>query len=327
MAFRQIIRNLRPQVTISAIAIMCAVMFCLSFLFSKNAQATSADDITLRYNSNDIHTFIEFNDHFSYTSNSNCVGVYMPNGQERYILHLGFANLSNQVIKIAPKHYLTIILSVSVPDSVDVADFYSIPHAANGVVLVDYQSYDGDVYTNYHHSRHYKLTYYNGLDSNADAFLGNSSRSIMHVTAKPHNPQVWVEKQYGVDICAQSVYVYKKLNTTQEQNDFYKNENNANSNIQNQNKQGDSNNNPTNKSQTLLQLSKDAFDAITKIKPTNCQLALDLGVVKLPEQNMCALKVPSYIQIISSILIITVTIPATIAIFNRIMSLIKEMQH
>lgn len=326
MAFRQIIHNLRPQATTSVIAIMCAVLLGLSFLFSKNASATSAEDITLRYNSNDIHTFLEFSNHFSYTSDTNCVGVYMPNGQERYILHLGFTNLSNQVIKISPHHYLTIILSVNVPDSVDVADFYSIPHAANGVVLVDYQSYDGDVYNYYHHSRHYKLTYYNGLDYDADAFLGNNNRSIMHITAKPDNA-AFVHKQWGVDICAQSVFVYKKLNTTQEQNDFYKNENNANSNIQNQNKQGDVNNNPTQKSQTLLQLSKDAFDAITKIKPTNCNLTLDLGVVKLPDQNLCSLKIPSYIQIISSILIITVTIPATIAIFNRIMALIKEMQH
>ena len=327
MVTRQIIHNLRPQKAVLLSVIMCAVVFCLSFLFSKSVQATSAEEIVLRYNSNDIHTFIEFNDHFSYTSTSNCVGVYMPNGQERYVLHLGFANLSNQVIRIPPKHYFTIILSVNVPDSVDVADFFSIPHAASGVVLVDYQSYDGDVYTNFHYSRHYKLTYYNGLDYDADAFLGNNNRSIMHVTAKPHNPQVWVEKQWGIDICSQSVYVYKKLNATQEQNDFYKNENNAQNNIKNQDKNGDNNNNPSQKSQTLLQLSKDAFDAITKIKPTNCQLALDLGVVKLPEQNMCSLKLPSYIQIISSILIITVTIPATIAIFNRIMALIKEMQH
>ena len=313
--------------TMLIIAIMCAVAFGLSFLFTQKAQATSAEEIVLRYNSNDIRTFVEFSNHFSYISDSNCVGVYMPNGQDRYVLHLGFSNNSAQVIKISPKHYMTVILSVNVPDAVDVADFFSIPHAANGVVLVDVQSYSGSVYTSYGYSRYYKLTYYNGLDYDVDSFLGNSNRSIMHFTAKPHNPQVWVEKQWGVDICAQSVYVYKKLNTTQEQNDFYKNENNANNNIQNQNKQGDNNNNPTQKSQTLLQLSKDAFDAITKIKPTNCQLALDLGVVKLPEQNMCSLKVPSYIQIISSILIITVTIPSTIAIFNRIMALIKEMQH
>lgn len=328
MAFRQIIHNLRPQATTSSIAIMCAVTFCLSFLFGYKAQATSAEDIVLRYNSNDIHTAIEFDvSHFAYLSDNNCVGVFMPNGEIRKVLHLGFHNIYNQVIKIFPKHYMTVILTIYVPDSADVVDFYSLSHAVNGVPLVDFQSYSGSTYTNYGYSRHYKLTYYNPFDYEVDAFLGNSARSLIYVSAKPHNPQVWVEKQYGVNICAQSLYTYKKLNTTQEQNDFYKNENNAQNNIKNQNKNGDDGNNPTQKSQTLLQLSKDAFDAITKIKPTNCQLALDLGVVKLPEQNMCSLKVPSYIQIISSIFIITVTIPATIAIFNRIMALIKEMQH
>lgn len=328
MAFRQIIHNLRPQATTLIIAIMCAVIFGLSFLFSQKAQATSAEEIVLRYNSNDIHTAIEFDvTHFAYVSNNNCVGVFMPNGETRSVLHLGFDNIYNQVIKLFPKHYMTIILTIYVPDAVNVADLYTMPHAVNGVVLVDFQSYSGSVYTSYGYSRHYKLTYYNPLDYEVDAFLGNSNKSLVFVSAQPHNPQAFVEKQYGIYICAQSLYTYKKLNTTQEQNDFYKNENNANNNIQNQNKQGDNNNNPSTKSQTLLQLSKDAFDAITKIKPTNCLLAFDLGVVKLSEQNMCSLKVPSYIQIISSILIITVTIPATIAIFNRIMALIKEMQH
>jgi len=307
---------------------MYAVVFCLSFLFCQKAQATSAEEIVLRYNSNDIHTAVEFDDsHFSYVSQDNCVGVFMPNGEFRKVLHLGFDNIYNQVIKLFPKHYMTIILTMYVPDAVNVADLYSMPHAVHGVVLVDFQSYSGSVYTSYGYSRYYKLTYYNPLDYDVDAFLGDSTKSLIFVSAQPHNPQVWPEKQYGVNVCAQSVYTYKKLNTTQEMNDFYKNENNAQNNIKNQDKNGDSNNNPANKSSTILQLSKDAFDAITKIKPTNCQLALDLGVVKLPEQNMCSLKVPSYIQIISSILIITVTIPATIAIFNRIMLLIKEMQH
>ena len=328
MAFRlQIVKFMFPKFTTSAIAVMCVVLFCLSFLFCQQAQATSAEDIVLRYNSKDIHTAIEFDEsHYSYVSNNNCVGVFMSEGQYRKVLHLGFDNIYNQVIKISPKHYITIILTVYIPDSVAVADFYSLSHAFNGVVLVDFKSFNGSISTSAAYSRHYKLTYYNPLDYDVDAFLGDGTNSLMYVSTIPSNP-AYTNRQRGVNVCTDSLYISKKLNTTQEQNDFYKNENNAQNNIKNQSKDGDSNNNPSLKSQTLLQLSKDAFDAITKIKPTNCQLALDLGVVKLPEQNMCSLKVPSYIQIISSILIITVTIPATIAIFNRIMSLIKEMQH
>lgn len=309
---------------LSVLAALCAVL-ALVFV-PKTARAVSMEEITLRYNSNDIHTAIEFSNNFSYIADSNCVGVYMPNGQQRYVLHLGFANLSNQVIKIAPKHYLTIILSVNVPDAVAVADFYSVSHAANGVVLVDFQSYNGSIYTSYGYSRHYKLTYYNGLDYDADAFLGNNNRSIMHITAQPHNPQVWVEKQWGVDICAQSVYVYKKLNTTQEQNDFYKNENNAQSNIKNQDKGGDTNNNPTSKSQTLIDYFKNGIGAIQKMKKTNCNLKLDMGVAKFGDVDMCKLNVPSYIKIISSILVFSVCVPASIAIVRRIVAVIKEMQ-
>lgn len=310
---------------LSIIGVLCAVLALV--IVPNAARAISMQDIVLRYNSNDIHTAVEFDvSHFAYISDNNCVDVFMPNGEFRKVLHLGFNNIYNQVIKIPSKHYITFILTMYVPDSVSVADFYSAPHSVNGVVLVDFQSFQGSVYTSYGYSRYYKLTYYNDLHYDVDAFLGDSSKSLIYVSTIPASP-AYSDKQHGVTLCAQSVYVYRKLNITQEQNDFYKNENNAQTNIKNQDKNGDINNNPSQKSQTLLQLSKDAFDAITKIKPTNCQLTLDLGVVKLPEQNMCSLKVPSYIQIISSILIITVTIPATIAIFNRIMALIKEMQH
>lgn len=309
---------------LSVLAVLCVVLALV--IVPKTARAVSMEDITLHYNANDIHSFIEFNNHFSFTSTTNCVGVYMLNGEERYVLHLGFSNLSNQVIKVAPKHYLTIILSVNIPDSVDIADYYSIPHAANGVVLVDFQSYSGSVYTSYGYSRHYKLTYYNAFDYDVDAFLGNNDRSIMHFTAKPHNPQVWIEKQWGGDICAQSVYVYKKLNTTQEQNDFYKNENNAHNNIKNQNKNGDDNNNPTAKSQTLMDYFKNGIGAIQQMKKTNCNLKLDMGVVKFDEIDMCKLKVPSYVKIISSILVFTVCVPASISIVRRIVAVIKEMQ-
>ena len=161
---------------------------------------------------------------------------------------------------------------------------------------------------------------YNPSDDSHDVVLGGYDDMIC-----ANNPDGY-PSSVELDVKINTFVVYKSASSNA-QEELAQEEKNAHNNIKNQNKEGDSNNNPTNKSQTLLQLSKDAFDAITKIKPTNCNLTLDLGVVKLPEQNMCSLKVPSYIQIISSILIITVTIPATIAIFNRIMTLIKEMQH
>lgn len=161
---------------------------------------------------------------------------------------------------------------------------------------------------------------YNPSNNNQDVILGGYDDMIC--ANNPDNYPFSVQLELKIN-----TFVVYKSASSNAQEELAQEEKNAHNNIKNQDKNGDNNNNPTSKSQTLLQLSKDAFDAITKIKPTNCQLALDLGVVKLPEQNMCSLKVPSYIQIISSILIITVTIPATVAIFNRIMLLIKEMQH
>jgi hypothetical protein len=310
---------------LSILAALCAVL-ALVFV-PKTARAVSMEDITLRYNSNDIHTAVEFDvSHFAYVSDNNCVGVFMPNGETRTVLHLGFDNIYNQVIKLFPKHYMTIILTMYVPDAVDVADLYTMPHAVNGVVLVDFQSYSGTVYSSYGYSRHYKLTYYNPFDYEVDAFLGNSNKPLIYVSAKPHNPQVWVEKQWGVNVCAQSLYTYRKLNTTQEQNDFYKNENNAQNNIKNQNKNGDDNNNPTAKSQTLIDYFKNGIVAIQKMKKTNCNLKLDMGVVKFDDVDMCKLKVPSYVKIISSILVFTVCVPASIAIVRRIVAVVKEMQ-
>lgn len=310
---------------LSIIGVLCAVL-ALVFV-PKTARAVSMEDITLHYNSNDIHTAVEFDvSHFAYVSDNNCVGVFMPNGETRTVLHLGFDNIYNQVIKLSPKHYMTIILTMYVPDAVDVADLYTMPHTVNGVVLVDFQSYSGSVYTSYGYSRHYKLTYYNPFDYDVDAFLGNSSKPLIYVSAKPHNPQVWIEKQWGVNICTQSLYTYKKLNTTQEQNDFYKNENNAQNNIKNQSKDGDSNNNPTAKSQTLIDYFKNGIGAIQKMKKTDCNLKLDMGVVKFDDVDMCKLKVPSYVKIISSILVFTVCVPASIAIVRRIVAVIKEMQ-
>lgn len=310
---------------LSVLVVLCAVL-ALAFV-PKTARAVSMEDITLRYNSNDIHTAVEFDvSHFAYVSDNNCVGVFMPNGETRKVLHLGFDNIYNQVIKLSPKLYMTIILTMNVPDSVDVADLYTMPHASNGVVLVDFQSYSGTVYSSYGHSRHYKLTYYNPLDYEVDAFLGNSNKPLIYVSAPPRNPQVWVQKQYGVDVCAQSLYIYKKLNTTQEQNDFYKNENNAQNNIKNQNKNGDDNNNPSAKSQTFMDYFKNGIGAIQKMKKTNCNLKLDMGVVKFDEVDMCKLKVPSYVKIISSILVFTVCVPASIAIVKRIVAVVKEMQ-
>ena len=316
MAFRQIIHNLSPQVTTSAIAIMCAVSFCLSFLFSRNTSAISMAQPENGYSAAVIN--MNLMDNSGYVHNSNySVSLNIPVAGWICAKRLTFDAYGHS-LQVPPHKYARVVLSAT---AINLANFrvktiYS-PNE-NIVIAVNSQS---SAFT-YSNERTVFITVdlYNESEVTQDVVLGGYDDMIC-----ANNPEGY-PSSVQLEIKINTFVVYKNARSNA-QEELAQEEKNAHNNIKNQDKNGDNNNNPTTKSQTLLQLSKDAFDAITKIKPTNCQLALDLGVVRFPEQNMCSLKVPSYIQVISSILIITVTIPASIAIFNRIMALIKEMQH
>ena len=316
MAFRQIIHNLRPQATTSAIAIMCAVSFCLSFLFSNNSSAISMTQPEYGYSAANINMHLMDNTGYVHDSNYS-VPLNIPVGRWICVKRLTFDAYGHS-LEVPSHEYARVVLSATAVNlaNLRVKTIYS-PNQ-NIVIGVTSQS-SSFTYSN---ERTVLITVdlYNESDDTLDVVLGSYDDMIC-----ANNPDGY-PWSVVLEVKINTFVVYKNASSNA-QEELAQEEKNAHNNIKNQDKNGDSNNDPTNKSQTLLQLSKDAFDAITKIKPTNCQLALDLGVVKLPEQNMCSLKIPSYIQIISSILVITVTIPATIAIFNRIMSLIKEMQH
>lgn len=223
-----------------------------------------------------------------------------------------------QSLQVPPHKYARLILTVV---SVDLPNFrVKSVYSPNDNVVVGLKIDSGSYNTSNERSTSITVDLYNDSGGTQEVILGGYDDMLC-----ANNPASYA---HALDVVFSiNTFVVYKSASSNAQEELAQEEKNAHNNIKNQSKEGDANNNPSQKSQTLLQLSKDAFDAITKIKPTNCNLALDLGVVKLPEQNMCSLKVPSYIQIISSILIITVTIPATISIFNRIMNLIKEMQH
>lgn len=316
MAFRHIIHNLRPQAVISSIAIMCVVIFCLSFLFLKSAGAISMAQPEYGFSAANINTHLMDNTGYIHDSNYS-VSLNIPVGGWICAKRLTF-DAYGQSLQVPPHKYARLVLSAT---SINLANLrvktiYS-PNE-NIVIAVNSQS-SSFTYSN-ERTLFITVDLYNDSGGTADVILGGYDDMIC-----ANNPDGY-PSSVVLEIKINTFVLYNSASSNA-QEELAQEEKNAHNNIKNQDKNGDANNNPTQKSQTLLQLSKDAFDAITKIKPTNCQLALDLGVVKLPEQNMCSLKVPSYIQIISSILIITVTIPATIAIFNRIMALIKEMQH
>lgn len=316
MAFRQIIHNLRPQATILTTAIMCAVILGLSFLFSQKAQAISMAHPEYGFSAANINMHLMDNTGYVHDSNYS-VGLNIPSGRWMCAKRLTF-DAFGQSLQVPAHKYARVVLSATAIDlaNLRVKTIYS-PNE-NIVIGVSSQS-SSFTYSN-ERTIFITVDLYNDSGGTQEVILGGYDDIIC-----ANNPEGY-PSAVQLEVKINTFVVYKNASSNA-QEELAQEEKNAHNNIKNQNKDGDANNNPTQKSQTLLQLSKDAFDAITKIKPTNCQLALDLGVVKLPEQNMCSLKVPSYIQIISSILVITVTIPATIAIFNRIMALIKEMQH
>jgi len=296
---------------------MCAVVFCLSFLFSQKAQAVSFAQPEYGYSAKELQLLVTDNSDYTHIPYRYNVELNVPVGSWLCAKGISLQAFGSQV-QIPSHKYARFIMSVTSAafDNMRILTLYS----GNSVHVLSTKFDDAYWRNSSEKTVYITIDLYNPSDYSQDFYLGGADNMICGAVGG------YVAHAMAFSIMANSFVVYASANSDI-QNQMAQEEKNAHNNIKNQDKAGDVNNNPTHKSQTLLQLSKDAFDAITKIKPTNCQLALDLGVVKLPEQNMCSLKVPSYIQIISSILIITVTIPATIAIFNRIMSLIKEMQH
>ena len=316
MAFRQIVNNLRPQVTTSTIAIMCAVIFCLSFLFSHNATAISMAQPEFGFSAANINMHLMDNTGYVHDSNYT-VALNIPVGGWICAKRLTF-DAFGWSFNLPPHKYARVVLSAT---AVNLANLrVKTIYSPNQNIVIGVNSQSASFTYSNERTIFITVDLYNDSGDAQDVILGGYDDMIC-----ANNPDGY-PFAVQLDVKINSFVVYKNASSNA-QEELAQEEKNAHNNIKNQDKNGDANNNPSQKSQTLLQLSKDVFDAITKIKPTNCQLTLDLGVVKLPEQNMCSLKVPSYIQIISSILIITVTIPATIAIFNRIMALIKEMQH
>ena len=160
---------------------------------------------------------------------------------------------------------------------------------------------------------------YNDSGGTQDVILGGYDDMIC-----ANNPEGY-PSSVELEVKINTFVVYKSASSNA-QEELAQEEKNAHNNIKNQSKQGDSNNDPRQKSQTLVDYFKSAVTAIQQMKKTNCNLKLDMGVVKFNEVDMCKLKVPSYVKIISSILVFSVCVPASIAIVRRIVAVVKEMQ-
>lgn len=106
-----------------------------------------------------------------------------------------------------------------------------------------------------------------------------------------------------------------------------KEENAANENIeQNEQDSSSSGSDAENASQSLISAIGGFVSSITSASPSNCNIDGDMGKFDLGNIDLCANPVPTYIQIISSFILIGLCIPFAIIMFNRFIALFRSFQ-
>lgn len=106
-----------------------------------------------------------------------------------------------------------------------------------------------------------------------------------------------------------------------------KEENTANENIeQNEQDSSSSGSDAENASQSLISAIGGFVSSITSASPSNCNIDGDMGKFDLGNIDLCANPVPTYIQVISSFILIGLCIPFAIIMFNRFIALFRSFQ-
>lgn len=76
----------------------------------------------------------------------------------------------------------------------------------------------------------------------------------------------------------------------------------------------------------LISIIGGFVSAVTNASPSNCNLDGDIGHLDMGVLDLCAMPVPSFVQVIGSIILILVCIPFVIIMFNRFISLFRSFQ-
>ena len=77
---------------------------------------------------------------------------------------------------------------------------------------------------------------------------------------------------------------------------------------------------------SLLDIFTGFISAISGVSPGSCSISLDTNVGDLGDVDLCAVDPPSWIQIVGSIIVILLFVPCSMALINRILKTIQEMQ-
>lgn len=130
-----------------------------------------------------------------------------------------------------------------------------------------------------------------------------------------------------------------KLNTTNQKLDDVKNEIKKGNDKDDQDRQDlqdsqddldntgqDASDDAANATQSLLTIIGQFVTAVTTASPTNCKINGNMGNLDVGEMDLCSNPVPTYMQIIGSIIAVLVIIPLCIVMFNRFVGIVRSFQ-
>lgn len=123
-----------------------------------------------------------------------------------------------------------------------------------------------------------------------------------------------------------------KLNDTNNKIDdikeeMQKEENTANDNIEEGNNAADSSSDDAeNATSSLISVIGQFVGAVTTASPSNCIINGNMGNFSMGQIDLCANPVPTFVQIISSLILIAICVPFAIVMFNRFINLFRSFQ-
>lgn len=119
-------------------------------------------------------------------------------------------------------------------------------------------------------------------------------------------------------------FQFRRLNESQENKEV---EDKTNSAVQDSETQGSSSQTDAQSgSASLISTIGSAVSVITSASPTNCLLNGNMGNFDMGQIDLCANPVPAFVQIISSLILILITVPLCIVLFNRFIGLFRSFQ-
>lgn len=81
-----------------------------------------------------------------------------------------------------------------------------------------------------------------------------------------------------------------------------------------------------NATQSLLSVIGQFVSAVTTASPSNCRINADMGNFDMGTIDLCANPVPTFVQIMGSIIAVLVIIPLCIVMFNRFIGIVRSFQ-